>query len=96
MAKKPVTIETIYSFVRVVTVLVVIALIAIVSFFVIDDRADGRERVKRQEAICEAVRNGFHEQAIIFGEFSQAGEDNPELIEYDRRLQEALSDCEKS
>ncbi len=96
MAKKPVTLEGIRRLVLQVAALVAVSLIAIVTFFVLDDRADEQQRIERVEAVCDAVRDGFHEQALLFGEFADRGPNDPELIEYDRRLQERLESCESA
>lgn len=92
---KPVTLETLYNFVRISAALVVVALVAVIVFFVADSRADRQARIENQEQVCDEIREAFHEQAILFGEFSGSEEDDPRVAEYDQRLQDELADCEE-
>lgn len=71
----------------------VIALATVVVAFGVTIWVVWTEAGNRRTEVCDVVRGAFHEQAILFGEFTQSPEEDPRLAEYDERLQEALEAC---
>ncbi len=89
MAKPIVTPSDFYRIVRgfVIVLAIVVAAFGLTIWVVWTTAAN------RRAETCDTVRKAFHEQAILFGEFTHAPKDDPQLTEYDQRLQSALETC---